>query len=1055
MYRTLKLRSTLLKVVTALIIAFTSSNAVAQTTLTISGTVTDNDNEPLIGATVMVKNTTVGVATDIDGHYVLNAPSDAILVVSYIGYNPISEAVNGRTNINFVLSSSSESLDEVVVVGYGVQRRGSITGAVSELKGDAMVKTNNENPQNMLTGKIPGVRVWQKSSEPGTYNNNFDIRGMGSPLVVIDGVPRTVEDFQRLNANDIQDVSVLKDAAAAIYGVRAANGVLLVTTKQGTSGTAKVSYNGSFTIQKPKSMPQLANAFDAMTIWNERGRNNINGGQLYYTESDFEAFASGLRQQTDWNGEVIASWSPQTQHDVSVSGGNDRTRYFASLGYLYQEGMFKSGDLNYDKLNLRSNLSTTIWNGIKLDLNISAMSDTRNTPYYGSVDIIRNYWSQGVLHPAYADPERTMLNYAGLDLERNTVAMMTSDISGHRKYRRKMFQSSAALNIDFGAYTSALKGLSAKGLVSYDYTVDNNEIFKKEFTQYAYNEADGSYTSKVFSETSPSNMRREFYDKSQFMLQFTLNYLRTFADMHNVGAVVGYESTSRHGDNFYAYRDLAFTVPYLLAGVEEGQVGSMNTDLGSLYDFGNRAVIARVTYDYDNRYLIEGQFRYDGSSKFAKGHRWGFFPSVSAGWRIAEEPWFRESIDPNGFVSQLKLRASYGVLGDDGSINYEWLQGFTYRGGTAADNGNYNGYSPGYIFDGDFIYGASPSGIPNVLLSWYKSKTFNIGVDFESRNGLIGATVDYFVRNRSGLFERRGGDLPTVVGATAPLENVNSDRHYGLEVALTHRYNVGDWSWSARGIFSITRNKYLTAVQNGPYANSYDKWRHDNLNNRFQGVQFGYEGNGRYHNWYEIWNDPLYTERDLLPGDYKYLDWNGDGEINGEDEHPYAFDQTPWMNFSLDVNVLWKGFDFNMLWQGSALGSMSYQEPLFSVWGQNGGGVLEQFTDRWHTTDPNADIYDPATEWVSGYYAFGQRTPRSNSTFNRVSTDYLRLKSVELGYTIPEKLLRGNKIRVYFNCYNPVTFTKVKFVDPEHPDSDNGRLYPLNRTYTVGLNLSF
>ncbi|MDE6338050.1 MAG: carboxypeptidase-like regulatory domain-containing protein, partial [Muribaculaceae bacterium] len=238
MYRTLKLRSTLLKVVTALIIAFTSSSAVAQTTLTISGTVTDNDNEPLIGATVMVKNTTVGVATDIDGHYVLNAPSDAILVVSYIGYNPISEAVNGRTNINFVLSSSSESLDEVVVVGYGVQRRGSITGAVSELKGDAMIKTNNENPQNMLTGKIPGVRVWQKSSEPGTYNNNFDIRGMGSPLVVIDGVPRTVEDFQRLNANDIQDVSVLKDAAAAIYGVRAANGVLLVTTKQGTAGTA-------------------------------------------------------------------------------------------------------------------------------------------------------------------------------------------------------------------------------------------------------------------------------------------------------------------------------------------------------------------------------------------------------------------------------------------------------------------------------------------------------------------------------------------------------------------------------------------------------------------------------------------------------------------------------------------------------------------------------------------------------------------------------------------------------------------------------------------------
>lgn len=907
----------------------------------------------------------------------------------------------------------------------------------------------------MLTGKIPGVRVWQKSAEPGTYNNNFDIRGMGSPLVVIDGVPRTVADFQRLNANDIADISVLKDAAAAIYGVRAANGVLLVTTKSGSEGTSKVSYNGTFTVQKAASMPKLADVYDAMTVWNEKGRRNINGGQLAYTQEDFDAFANGTRRATNWNDELIADWSPQTQHDVSVSGGNERTQYFASLGYIYQEGMFKSGDLNYDKINLRSNLSTRIINGVKLDLNLSAVSDTRNTPYYSSVDIIRTYWAQGAVNPAYADPEKTMLNYAGLDLERNPVSMMTSDYLGYRKYKKKMFQSSGVLNIDLGTYTSYLKGLTARGMVSYDYTMDNNEIFKKEFTQYAYNEADGTYIGKLYSETTPSNMRREFYDKSQMLVQFTLNYLRKFAEKHNVGALVGYESTSRHGDNFYAYRDLAFTAPYLLAGIEEGQVGSMDTGTGNLYDLGNRAVIGRVNYDFDNRYLIEGQFRYDGSSKFAKGHRWGFFPSVSGGWRMSEEPFFKEIIDPQGYISQLKLRASYGVLGDDGSINYEWLQGYTYRGGTAATNGNYNSFAPGYIFDGNFIYGANPSAIPNELLSWYKSKTFNIGVDVETRNGIIGGTVDYFVRNRTGLYQRRGGDLPTVVGASAPLENVNSDRHFGMEVAITHRYTAGDWSWNVRGIFSVTRNKYMTAVQNGPYGNSYEKWRNDNLNQRYQGVQFGYEGAGRYNSWYEIWNNKQYTERDLLPGDYKYLDWNGDGEINGQDEHPYAYDQTPWVNFSLDANVMWKGFDFNMLWQGTALGSMQYNEPLYSVWGQTGCGVLEQFTDRWHTVDPNADVYDPSAEWISGHYAFGVAGPKGNSTFNRVSTNYLRLKSVELGYTIPAKLLDGHTVRVYFNCYNPLTFTHVKFVDPEHPDSDYGRLYPLNRTYTVGLNLSF
>ncbi len=1053
MFRILKFKLSTAFAVVALLAALLPGVVAAQT-VTVTGTVTDHENEPLIGASVMVKNTKTGVVTNVDGEYVITTSPDATLVFSYIGCNTKEEKIAGRTVINVQLTTNAQVMDEVVVVGYGVQRRGSITGAVSSIKGDDIIKTNNENPQNMLTGKIPGVRVWQKSAEPGTYNNNFDVRGLGSPLVVIDGVPRTVEDFQRLNANDIQDVSVLKDAAAAIYGVRAANGVLLVTTKSGASGQTKVNYNGSFTIQKPQGMPKLADALDAMTIWNEKSRNDINGGSIIYTEADFEAYRNGTRRQTDWNGEVIADWAPQTQHDISVSGGNDRTQFFASLGYIYQEGIFKSGDLNYDKFNLRSNLTTKLWNGVKLDINLSAMSDTRNTPYNSAVDIIRNYWKQGVLYPAYADPEGTMLNYAGLDLEQNTVAMMTSDVTGYRKYKKKTFQSGAALTIDLGAYTKALTGLQAKALISYDYTVDNNEIYRKEYYQYAYDETTDSYIQKLYAASSPSNMRREFYDKSQLLSQFTLNYNRKFNQLHNVGALIGWETTSRHGDNFYAYRDLAFSIPYLLAGVEEGQVGSMNTGTGDLYDMGNEALIGRLTYDFDSRYLIEGQFRYDGSSKFAKGHRWGFFPSVSAGWRISEEPWFK-SLDTHAFFNQLKLRASYGVLGDDGSINYEWLQGYTYRGGTVADNGNYNGYSPGFILNGQFVYGVNPTAIPNELLTWYKAKTFNVGVDFEGGNGIIGATVEYFLRNREGLFARNTGDLPTVVGAEAPQENLNSDRHMGLEVQLTHRYRVGDWAWSARGIFSVTRNKYLTAVQNANYGNSYDRWRHDNLNNRYQGVQFGYEGAGRYNNWYEIWNDRLYTERDVLPGDYRYEDWNGDGQIDGLDEHPFAFDQTPWMNFSLDLSLNWRDFDLNMLWQGTAMGSMKYEEPLYAIWGSNGGGVLEQFTDRWHTADPEAFVYDQNAEWVPGYYAFSGRYARDNSSFNRVSTDYLRLKSVELGYTVPSHLLGGNTIRVYFNCYNPFTFTKVKFVDPEHPDSDLGRLYPLNRTYTVGLNLSF
>ena len=269
------------------------AGVLAQTTLSVSGTVVDESNEPLIGTTVSVKNSTVAVVTDMDGNYTINVPSDGVLVFSYIGYSTIEEAVNNRSTINIVMSTDSKMLDEVVVVGYGVQRRGSVTGAVSGLKGDDMIKTKNENPQNMLTGRIPGVRVWQKSSEPGTYNNNMDIRGMGSPLVVIDGIPRTVEDFQRINANDIEDISVLKDASAAIYGVRAANGVLLVTTKGGSKGKTTVSYSGSYTIQKPNRMPALADAVDAMTIVNEQRKNNINGGSPVFSQETIDAYRNG------------------------------------------------------------------------------------------------------------------------------------------------------------------------------------------------------------------------------------------------------------------------------------------------------------------------------------------------------------------------------------------------------------------------------------------------------------------------------------------------------------------------------------------------------------------------------------------------------------------------------------------------------------------------------------------------------------------------------------------------------------------------------------------
>lgn len=1039
----------------ALIMMLSPVGVLAQATLTVTGTVVDESNEPLIGAAVTVKNTNVAVITDIDGNYTIKVPADGTLVFSYVGYSSLEEAVKNRTTIDVAMQPDSKMLDAVVVVGYGVQRRGSVTGAVSGIKGDDMIKTKNENPQNMLTGRIPGVRVWQKSSEPGTYNNNMDIRGMGSPLVVIDGIPRTVEEFQRINANDIEDISVLKDASAAIYGVRAANGVLLVTTKGGSKGKTKVSYSGSYTIQKPNRMPELANAIDAMTIVNEQRKNNINGGSPIFTQETIDAYRNGTLRATDWNSLIIAETAPQTQHDISISGGNDRTQYYVSFGYFYQEGIFKSGDLNYNKYNLRANISTEILRGLKFDANIAGMADQRNTPWTSSVSIIRNYWRQGVLNPAYADEANTMLNYAGLTDYENTVAEMTSDISGYRKYSQKTFESSANLTFDFGAYSSVFQGLTAKALINYDYRMDNNTHYRKEYSLYSYDPIIDTYDKIVYGESSPSRIRREFYDKQQVLWQFILNYNRTFNNTHHVGALIGWESQNRKGDNFYAQRDLAFSMPYLFAGVKDGEEGSMSSDKNDIYEYANNALIGRLNYSYNDRYLIEAQFRYDGSSKFAKGHRWGFFPSISAGWRISEEPFFR-SIDANKLVNQLKLRASYGELGDDSGIDYEWAMGYIYPAtSNNMASGDYNGYSPGYVIDGNFILAATPKSIPNANLSWYKSRTLDLGVDLELRNGIFGASFDYFYRKRTGLFERRSGDMPSVVGATAPLENVNSDAHMGLELELTHHNRVGEVSYDVKGIVTVTRNKYLTAVQKGPWANSYDRWRNDNLNNRYQGVQFGYTEGGRFESWEQIWNYKYYLENNTLPGDFIYEDWNGDGEISSLDEHPYAFDQTPWMNYSLNLSAQWRDWDLSMLWQGSALGSMEYKEPLREIWGDSGGGVLEQYTDRWHPSDPNADPWDPSITWIPGYYAYTGRYAKSNSAYNRVSTDYLRLKSIELGYTIPRHITRAVDMRLYFNAYNLLTFTKVKFVDPEHPDDDLGRMYPLNKTFTFGLNVSF
>lgn len=1011
---------------------------------TVSGVVNDRTGNPLPGVTVIIKGTTNGTITNANGRYVfVNIPDNATLVFSFVGMRAQEIPVGNQSVINVTLQDETIGIEEVIAVGYGTQSKVTLTGAVAAIKSDDIITTKNENAQNLITGKIPGVRVTQQTAEPGAFANSFDIRGMGNPLIIIDGIPRTNADFQRLDPNDIDNLSILKDASAAIYGVRAANGVVLVNTKKGADNQLELNYSGNFTWQIPSGLPATIDAIGYMTLRNERAMHNVSGGSPVFNDQQFEDYRSGKLKSTDWYPLVFSNYAPQTMHNLNAIGGNDRTKYYLGLGYQYQEGFFKSSDLNYTKYNVRSNVSTKITDRLTFDLNLNAIMDQQDRPYQDSWWIIRGFWRQGAHIPAYANNDPTK-PYHGLIEGDNPISFMDRDIVGYKIYNNKWIQSSASLKYDI----PGVKGLFVKGLFSYDYNISEAKLFQKEYKQYQYDEASQTYS--TFTRQSPNRIRRETTFKAQTLAQASVNYDAAFGK-HKVNSVLIWEAQKRTSDNFNAQRDLVLPLPYLFAGIAEGQQASMSSGSGNLYEDANLALAGRLNYSFNNKYLAEALFRYDGSSKFAEGSQWGFFPAASVGWRLSEEDFFKNSASL-GFVDQLKLRASYGKTGDDGASSYQFISGYNYPSGT--DRRNFTG---GYVFDGSFNASADNKGIPNPFITWFTAKTLDLGVDFVGWGGLFGFTLDYFDRRREGLLATRSGGIPTVVGASLPQENINSDRNYGFELELTHRNRIGEFAYNAKGIVSLTRVQRLY-VERSPNGSSWNNWK-NNQNDRLQGMHWGYEGIGQFTSWDEIWSYPTYIGRGTVIGDYKYLDWNGDGEINGNDSHPIRYNQVPWMNFSLIYDASYKGFDLNLLLQGSALSSLVYGEQLREpLWGSGNSSAMEQFMDRWHPSDPKADPYDPATQWTPGHFAYTGSLPDANSTFNVEDGAYLRLKSIELGYTIPKSLISKigiKNFRVFTNAYNLFTLTRIRYVDPEHPADTYGYLYPLNKTVSVGLNLKF
>ncbi len=1017
-----KISSKLMTVLAAAL--FLGGQALAQN-ISVTGAVTDSRGNPLPGASVIEVGTSNGVTTDANGIYVITVKPKAELQAVFIGMKTETVAVNGNKKINFTLAEDRTQLDEAVVVAYGVQKKATLTGSVASIGSDEIVITKNANAENMLTGKLSGLRVVQNTSEPGTFNSSISIRDFGTPLIIIDGVPRST--IGRLNGNDIESVSVIKDASAAVYGVRAADGVIIITTKQGTKDRMHITYDYNLNLSTLTGLPKPLDALSYMQLYNEESWRNYLNPSVQYTEEEMNAYRTGEAVSTDWYHATVREITPSHQHTISADGGTDKIRYYMSLGYTDQESFYKNGDLKFNQYFFRSNISADLANGLTASLNVWGDLDDKIQPHEGSGSIIRALWRQRPSDPIYANDNEKYLYKPTVD-GYNPVAF--SDISqvGYNDQTNKFLQTKFSLE-----YKPAfMKGFAAKVSLSYDTQIYDSKDYKKAYNLYTYNAATDEYIANTLN--SPSQISREYSYNQQILLDASVSYDNKFGDNHVSGMVL-YEEEMNKNDSFYARRYLSLDLDEIFAGLSENQQGNGS----GLKEYASRAVVARFNYDYAGKYLVELSGRYDQSSKFAPSHRAGFFPGGSIGYRISEERFWKN----NRFLSKinnLKLRASYGVMGRDNNLDFQFLTGYTYP-------------TSGSVFNGAYVNGLSDKGIANQNVTWETCYTANIGLDLNAWNGLLGYSVDLFDRHRTGIFTTRRNSLPATTGADLPQENLNEERTRGWDMQASHHNHIGDFYYSLNGnvSFAYTMTLYRERAESG---NSYENW-YNNNSYRNVGLWWGLQGVGRYENWDEIINSPTQVGNGTLPGDYLYEDWNGDGYITSQDKHIIGYSGAPQIYYGLTFECSWKGIDFNMLWQGAARHWVEYEEILGeSIWG--GGNGPDYFFDRWHPVDPTADVYDPNTEWVQGTYAFGGVS--GAGTFKVENAAYARLKSVELGYTFPRSLTRKIAIynlRIYANSYNPLTFSKLKYVDPEHSSGNHGYIYPINTTYNFGVQVKF
>ncbi len=991
----------------------------------IRGKVTDDKGEGLPGVSVLVKGTQQGTVTDQNGNFQTQVTDeDAVLVFSFVGFISQEVPVGNRTAITISLAVDQKALEEVVVVGYGVQKKTSVTAAVSTMKGEEIASMPLTNLSNGLGGRLSGVIVKQGSGEPGRDGSNLFIRGISStgtnqPLLIVDNIPRS---FQHLDPNTIESFTVLKDAAAvAPYGVAGANGVILVTTKRGKLGTPTLSYNAYVGFQNPTTLPDYVNGYEFARMKNDAARNA--GLPLPYSDYALQKFKDGTDNDAypnnDVRGDLIRSNSPITMHNIELNGGAERIKYYASVGYQHQGGMWHS--TNNNRFNLTLNLDAQVTNTTTLSFNLNGRHQRASYPSINTPRLFEllHYAANHSIGPLYFSNGMYGSYVTGSILN-----------SGYQKTNTTHLMSQLSLEQEL----PFIKGLKLKGTIAYDPTVNLNKTWSTPVQMASIDTTQKPYriTNGIFGMTNPT-LDQNISSSYQLTYQAGVNYSNTFGKS-SLSALALFEAKANDQMSLAAFRrNYSLTIDEINMGSSSSADMTTNGTSSQARQVG---LVYRVAYEYSKKYLVEVSGRYDGSYYFAPENRYGFFPAYSVGWRISEEPFIKDNLR---WVENLKLRASYGEVGALAGSPFQYLS-------------TYNVSGPAYSIGGNAVQAVSERSEPNPEITWERAKKSDIGLEATLWNGLLGFEIDYFHEKRSNMLVNPDVVMSMEYGIGLSQVNAGIMANRGVDFSVGSVYRVsGDLQVSLNGNFTFAKNKLIQVFETPTTYNNPNRRQ----TGRPLGTQFGFLSEGFFqqadfddagnllpHIATQPWGA-------LEPGDIRYADLNGDGRINDDDltviGDPVV---SPRIVYGIAPSIKYKGFTLDLLFQGAAKTNFYYE--MDAGWAFfNGMGAFKDHLDYW--TPENTNARNPRIT----------SAPTTNNTqrssFWMGDAKYLRLKNASLAYSLPADFTEKIKlqhVRVYLSSQNLLTWTSLRNFDPE-VSHNRGWNYPQQKVTTIGLNVTF